>query len=85
MDGLSSIDPSRPPGPSNKSKSRSRGKKNKADGSDDSMDIDDDDEEDSESEEEKPVELPPQRGTRSRPVRATRKAVNYSFEGEDVD
>lgn len=49
------------------------------------MDIDDDDEEDSESEEEKPVELPPQRGTRSRPVRATRKAVNYSFEGEDVD
>jgi hypothetical protein len=45
------------------------------------MDVDDE----SEEETPPPVVLPPQRGTKSRPVRASRKAVDYTFAGDEVE
>ena len=53
------------------------------DGSDDPMELDGD--ETSSEEEVVPPVLPPQSGSVRRPVRASRKAVDYTFVGEDVD
>jgi hypothetical protein len=54
---------------------------NAGDEEDDDMDVDDE----SEEETPPPVVLPPQRGTKSRPVRSSRKAVDYTFAGDEVE